>query len=67
MLHGDISKVSMLKYLKSSFIYWMISVLGVCGLLLYTINDENLFNLLFFAILAAVTFPHVIVIGRMHK
>jgi beta-carotene 15,15'-dioxygenase len=67
MLYGEISKVSMLKYLKSSFIYWIISVLGICGLLLYTIDNENLFNLLFFAILASVTFPHVIVIGRMHK
>lgn len=54
-------------YLKDAFPYWIISILGLSLLLVY--NEQIGLNplALFFAFLAAITFPHVLVIFGLHQ
>ncbi|MDJ0645569.1 MAG: Brp/Blh family beta-carotene 15,15'-dioxygenase [Flavobacteriaceae bacterium] len=67
LLYGTISKMSLKRYLRSSILYWVISVLGIYILHLITNGNERLFNQLFFSFIAAVTFPHVLVIHNMYN
>ncbi|MGB5822100.1 MAG: Brp/Blh family beta-carotene 15,15'-dioxygenase [Saonia sp.] len=66
-LYGSVSKHNFIKYLKSSSIYWGISVLGL-AVLFWTLKDsgETTFLPIFFSFLAAITFPHVVVISRLN-
>ncbi len=66
-LYGKISFRNVLKYLKESFLYWVVSIVGIFILTIFTKEDERLFNLLFVALFAAITFPHVLILGKMHK
>jgi Brp/Blh family beta-carotene 15,15'-monooxygenase len=55
------------EYLKDAFPYWIISILGLS---LFFVYDEQIgLNplALFFAFLAAITFPHVLVIFGLHQ
>jgi beta-carotene 15,15'-dioxygenase len=51
-------------YFISGFIYWVASLVGI-ALLYYLFKDEKIFNAIFFSFLAAITFPHAIVILKM--
>lgn len=63
-LHGKYSLKHFVTYCRAAVIYWFISIMGIT--LLYVIfKEEHLFNALFFSFLAAITFPHAIVITRM--
>ncbi|NRB61165.1 MAG: beta-carotene 15,15'-dioxygenase, Brp/Blh family [Winogradskyella sp.] len=67
VLYGDESKVSFMQYVKSSFVYWLISVAGLV-ILYYTTSYFNVdFITVFFAFLAAITVPHVVVMYLMNK
>ena len=63
-LYGDFSFNNFLKYFKTALPYWLISLFGL-GLFYFFSNELNLFNSLFFSFLAAITFPHVLVIYNM--
>lgn len=63
-LYGDLSKTNSIKYLKSAMPYWIISITGL-SLFYFIFKDIKLFNSLFFSFLAAITFPHVLVILKM--
>lgn len=66
-LYGSISRDNFFKYLKSSSIYWGISVFGLMVLFLFFEDSgETTFLSLFFSFLAAITFPHVWVISRLN-
>ena len=66
-LHGNLSGNSIKKYVVSSLPYWLISVLGL-GLLLFIFRDNFETSLsFFFSFLAAITFPHVLVISRLNN
>ena len=65
-LYDEVSIRTVKKYLKESLIFWIISVVGIILLVQFTKEDTGLFNLLFFALLAAITLPHVIILGKMH-
>ncbi len=67
LLYGAFNRKNTLKYLKSSFLYWLISIIGVYLIMYFTRNDIKLFNLLFVALLAAITLPHTLILVRMHK
>lgn len=67
LLYGVFNRKNTLKYLKSSFLYWLISIIGVYLIMYFTKNDIKLFNLLFVALLAAITLPHTLILVRMHK
>jgi len=66
-LYGKVSMVTIKKYIISSFPYWLVSVLGM-GIFIYLFKDKPEASLaLFFSFLAAITFPHVLVINRLYK
>lgn len=67
-LHGEMNFNSFLKYMKSSLIYWLTSLVSLFLVYKYIDFDADYFMPLFFSFLAAITFPHTIVIGMMkHK
>ncbi|MBT8297790.1 MAG: Brp/Blh family beta-carotene 15,15'-dioxygenase [Maribacter sp.] len=64
-LYGDSSKSTLITYLKSSWVYWLVSVLGLGLLFLFFGNDHQFFISILLYFLAAITFPHVIVMSRL--
>lgn len=64
-LYGDFSRGTIISYTKASFPYWMVSIIGIAFLLyIFSANFETSLSF-FFSFLAAITFPHVLVINRM--
>lgn len=53
----------LLKYLRSSFPYWAMSLIGLGGVYFYFDISPRHFLPLFFSFLAAITFPHTLVMG----
>jgi Brp/Blh family beta-carotene 15,15'-monooxygenase len=63
-MYGSVTAQHFKTYIKNGFMYWLASILGI--VLLYLLfNDQEIFNALFFSFLAAITFPHVLVILNM--
>ena len=61
LLYGKFDSRNVKKYVLSSIAYWILAIVGL-GLVLYMFKeDQSLFLSLFFAFLAAITLPHVIV------
>ena len=52
-----------MKYFLSSLPYWIMSILGLFGFYFYFHTKLETFLPLFFSFLAAITFPHTIVMG----
>jgi Brp/Blh family beta-carotene 15,15'-monooxygenase len=65
-LNGEFNKKNFGIYVKSAFVYWMISLMGIATLY-FLFKDIKIFNALFFSFLAAITFPHVLVIFILFK
>lgn len=65
-LYGDSNRQNVLKYLKQAFWYWLISVIGLFGFFWF-FKDTKVFEALLFSFIAAITFPHVLVISKMFK
>lgn len=63
-LYGKFSLQNFISYCKSALIYWALSIIGIVSLY-YIFKDQELFNAIFFSFLAAITFPHVIVITKI--
>ncbi|MDX1315104.1 MAG: Brp/Blh family beta-carotene 15,15'-dioxygenase [Eudoraea sp.] len=66
-LSGEISSRALWSYFKSSFLYWIISLAGL-GLLYYLFQgqDKLFFSILIY-FLAAITFPHVLVMNKVNR
>jgi len=64
VLHKEFNKQNVLLYLKNSFLYWLISITSLFGLY-YFLDNDKLFISMFFSFLAAITFPHVIVMFNL--
>ncbi|GAB4160854.1 MAG: hypothetical protein Tsb0033_17400 [Winogradskyella sp.] len=67
VLYGNSSKINLINYIRSSFVYWLISILGLVILYFSTQYFAINFITLFFAFLAAITVPHVIVMYFLNK
>jgi Brp/Blh family beta-carotene 15,15'-monooxygenase len=65
-LNGEVNWKNFGMYIKSAFVYWIVSLIGIATLYLL-FKDIKLFNALFFSFLAAITFPHVLVIFILFK
>jgi beta-carotene 15,15'-dioxygenase len=65
-LYGEISIKTGIKYFKSAFLYWVVSLFGIT-LLYFAFKEIKLFDALFFSFLAAITFPHALVILKMFE
>ena len=66
-LYGDFSYLSIYKYVKSSILYWLMAIVGLFSFYYFFNIQSNYFLPLFFSFLAAITFPHVIVISLMFQ
>ena len=64
-LSGQQTFKTILRYLKTAFIYWIISIAGL--MIAYYYLSENYFNSIIFLVLFAVTAPHVWVMNRMKQ
>ena len=58
-------KQSLISYVKTALVYWIISILSL--LIAYIYLSENHFNSIIFLVLFAVTAPHVWVMYRMRE
>ena len=54
-------------YIKAAMPYWILSVIGLTAAVLFLADQSMSLLALFFAFLAAITIPHVLVIFFMHK
>ncbi len=63
-IYGTFDKSSFWKYCKNAFPYWMISLIGI-AIVYFLFKDNTIFYALFFSFIAAVTFPHALVITKM--
>ncbi|MBT6127252.1 MAG: beta-carotene 15,15'-dioxygenase, Brp/Blh family [Flavobacteriaceae bacterium] len=67
-LYGDMNFKSFIRYFKHSIIYWLASLISLYLVYRYMDFEADYFMPLFFSFLAAITFPHTIVMGMMkHK
>ncbi len=66
-LHGDVSFKSVLRYVRQSLFNWIVALLGLTLLYFVFKNDDSVFITIFFSFLAAITFPHVLVISNIYK
>jgi Brp/Blh family beta-carotene 15,15'-monooxygenase len=67
-IYGQFNKRNIQNYCKKALPYWIVSLLGI-SLVYIIFKDEKIFSAIFFSFLAAVTFPHALVINKMfsHK
>jgi Brp/Blh family beta-carotene 15,15'-monooxygenase len=65
-LKGKYSLHHFMVYCRSAAPYWLVSLLGIT-ILSFVFKEKQLFNALFFSFLAAITFPHAIVIMKMFQ
>jgi Brp/Blh family beta-carotene 15,15'-monooxygenase len=66
-LYGTVNKASFMEYLKTSFLYWMVSMAGLAVLYYFFQDNEGLFLTIMIYFLAAITFPHVLVMTRLNR
>lgn len=67
MLYGSVNWQNGSKYMRSSAIYWVGALVTLALAFLYFRDSSYGFMPLFFSFLAAITFPHVLVISRLYK
>lgn len=65
-LYGSFTLKNFRSYFISAFPYWITSLFGIF-ILYFIFKDKELFNALFFSFLAAITFPHTIIIIKMQN
>ena len=65
-IFGDLEKKNIFKYAIAAMPYWLISLIGISILFLIFKNEKH-FHSLFFSFIAAVTFPHAIVMLKMFR
>lgn len=66
-LYGTYNKAAVLGYLKLAWIYWLAALIGFAVVMYFFGKDQSFLLAIFFSFLAAITFPHVLVISRMHN
>ena len=64
-LYGPEGESPYSKYLKSAFLYWILALIGLMTSYFYGSLPKDQYLSIFFSFLAAITFPHVIVMGIM--
>ncbi|MDT0607974.1 Brp/Blh family beta-carotene 15,15'-dioxygenase [Croceitalea rosinachiae] len=67
MLYGKFEIKGLLKYLKTSWAYWLTSIIGLIALFLIFKDNKEFFISILIYFLAAITFPHVIVMSKLEK
>ncbi len=67
LLYGSVNWKNGSKYMRSSAVYWVGALITLAVAFLYFRDSSFGFMPLFFSFLAAITFPHVLVISRLYK
>ncbi|PIB28164.1 Brp/Blh family beta-carotene 15,15'-dioxygenase [Maribacter sp. 4G9] len=67
VLYGSSKPRYFINYLRSSWIYWFVSVVGLLVLYLLLKNQIEYFITVVLYVLAVITFPHVIVMSKLEK
>lgn len=67
LLYGNLTVQNGLRYVRSSAVYWIAALATLALAFLYFRGNDFGFLPLFFSFLAAITFPHVLVITRLYK
>ena len=67
LLYGSVNWKNGTRYMRSSAIYWVGALITLALAFLYFRESSYGFMPLFFSFLAAITFPHVLVISRLYK
>lgn len=63
-IYGDYTKQNCLNYFRNAFPYWLVSIIGI--IVVYNIiKDERIVNAILFSFIAAITFPHALVMSNM--
>ena len=65
-IYGKFTPSKFLKYCKNAFPYWSISIIGI-SFVYFLLKDSTIFYAIFFSFIAAVTFPHALVINKMFQ
>ena len=66
-IFGSSDLKSFKNYFKNAVIYWLISLFGLLILYYFLKDYQNLLVSIFFSFLAAITFPHTLVIFKMKR
>ena len=66
-LYKEISAPSLFQYLKKGAVYWIAALMGLMFLFYYVDLQADYILPLFFTFLAAITFPHAVVMYMMFK
>lgn len=66
-IYGSSDLKSFKNYFKNAVIYWIISLFGLLILYYFLKDYQNLLVSIFFSFLAAITFPHTLVIFKMKR
>lgn len=66
-LFKEINQKNILTYVKSSFLYWLVSIIGLFLFFNFLVKESDMFYAIFFSFLAAITFPHVVVMTKIFK
>jgi Brp/Blh family beta-carotene 15,15'-monooxygenase len=64
-LDGEINRKTIKVYIRSSLVYWLLSLMGLTAAYFFFDVNASYFIPLFFTFLAAITFPHTVVIGML--
>jgi Brp/Blh family beta-carotene 15,15'-monooxygenase len=67
LLYGSVNWKNGSRYMRSSAVYWIGALMTLALAFLYFRESSYGFMPLFFSFLAAITFPHVLVISRLYK
>ncbi|MFN3136507.1 MAG: Brp/Blh family beta-carotene 15,15'-dioxygenase [Allomuricauda sp.] len=66
-LYGEVSWKSFYRYFKSSYLYWLASLLGTLILYLLLRNTEEILVPALICFLASITVPHVLVMTKIEE
>jgi len=64
-IYEESTKKSWMSYLKSASVYWVLAILGLVLFFKFVQVSEQQYLSIFFSFLAAITFPHAVVMGLM--
>ncbi|CAM3497145.1 Brp/Blh family beta-carotene 15,15'-dioxygenase [Flavobacterium gelidilacus] len=65
-IYGEFSYLTFIKYLKSGFLIWLLSIVSFI-LYFYLMKNNSMLETILFSFIAAITFPHVFTIFNIFQ
>ena len=66
-IYNHKTKRPLIKYIKSALVYWALALIGLAIFYFYVDVSKTQYLSIFFSFLAAITFPHSVVMGLMFQ